>query len=130
MSNLRSDAIHFANTLSIDSPSSTYIVRLCHQIDDVEERWHKAEQESNDLHRQLAEANARIEGMRTDFNREVLRSNARIARLQAECRAWRAWCDDQRGGKVVPVKGHAARAAVDANNDLGEPDHPVKEGAD
>jgi len=66
-----------------------------------------------------------------DLRRRLSDANARIARLQAECRAWSAWCDAQRGGKVVPVKGHAARAAVDANNDLGEQsDHPVNEGAD
>lgn len=48
---------------------------------------------------------------------------AKVCEKRPEC--------DQRGGKVVPVKGHAARAAVDANNDLGEQsDHPVNEGAD
>lgn len=95
MSNLRSDARHFASTLAADSPGSMYITRLCCQIDDVEERWHKAE-------RDLAAANARIE------------------RLREECRKWREWCRTKSKPGCVPLLGYAARKAVDDHNDLDE----------
>jgi hypothetical protein len=42
MSNLRSDAREHAATLPLGL-ERTYIERLCHQIDTVEESWHKAE---------------------------------------------------------------------------------------
>ena len=110
MSNLRSDALHFASTMTIDSPCSTYITRLCCQIDEVEERWHKAE-------RDLAAANARIE------------------RLRDECKKSRAWSrrgacrdavDDMRTGSLL-YEMMDARREVDANNDLGEPPATAKE---
>lgn len=49
-----------------------------------------------DLRCQLAAANAKMEGMRTDFNREALRSKARIARLEKDIRELE-WCGETDG---------------------------------
>ena len=41
MSNLRSDAREFAETLPPGSVARVFILRLCSQVDEVEERWHE-----------------------------------------------------------------------------------------
>lgn len=107
MSNLRSDALHFASTMTIDSPCSTYITRLCCQIDEVEERWHKAE-------RDLAAAHARIERLR-----EALRSLEWFKdSIRETCPYCLGWKEEGH---------HPGCRYVKINNDLGEPPAAAKE---